>query len=410
MSEIGSRARSEAPWDTPRWLQLVAMLGLVLCMLSLLLGCQQLATDNPPPAEARRDPIQNLLDEAVAKGLPGAVVYVEGPNRRFLGASGLADRDTGTPLSPESLFHTASNGKTYVAAAALLLVDQGRLSLDRPIQQQLPESLLRRLDLAPEVSLRHLLSHTSGVYNYSDNPAYTQAVMAAPDRYWSVEELLELARGQPAKFAAGQGWSYSNTAYLLVGQLLDHQLGQPHQRFLQERILDPLHLQHTYPLPNTKAEAGLVHGYLDVDGNGDLEDARPLALTQGFADGGIVSTAEDLGRFFKALVRPSGELAPSVWREMLGNLRPSQPQRRYGLGIREFSTPHGLAYGHGGRLPGYASEVFYFPVQDVTVVVLANGTDGPLEALVEHLTEQVIAFALPAPHIASRSHSGAHEQ
>src|SRR4051812_20005814 len=186
------------------------------------------------PVSAVTTQLQAAVDEAVraAPSIPGLVVHVEAPGRH-LGlrvAAGLADRATATPLTSDAGFRIASNTKTFTAAAILRLVEQGRLSLDTPIAGlDAPETVdaLRadgyRVD---SITVRHLLQHTSGIYNYGKDPAYETAVAAEPAKRWTRLEQVRFAvdHGDPLG-EPGTMYAYSDTGYALLGEILERVTG-----------------------------------------------------------------------------------------------------------------------------------------------------------------------------------------
>ena len=183
--------------------------------------------------------------------------------------TGIGDRDINhqTPLPADASFYIYSITKILLATASLHLVSEGLLELDAPVQ-----NYLSNFPLDTPVTLRQILSHTSGLPDYGGVPAYSEAVKSNPSSPWSTEVFLELARTQGLQFAPGQGWGYSNIGYMLVKCLLEKTAGLPIQKLLNKVIFKPLSLQKTF-VPNTLEDVGeLAPGYTDFFSGGELQD------------------------------------------------------------------------------------------------------------------------------------------
>jgi D-alanyl-D-alanine carboxypeptidase len=137
-------------------------------------------------------------------------------------ASGLADRTAGRALSPDDLLMAGSTGKTFFAAVALQLIEAGRLDLDAPISKYLgAKPWFSRLPNAKDITVRMLMTHTSGLVRYEMNPKFTADLRANPDKAWTPEEELSYLFDATPPFAAGQGWDYSDTNYIVLGMIME---------------------------------------------------------------------------------------------------------------------------------------------------------------------------------------------
>jgi len=197
-----------------------------------------------PILQARIKPlpssIQEQVDDAVDMGFDGIVVYIDkGEKERAFYAAGYKNRENKIPADPHALFKIASVGKLYTAVAIAKLVREGHLSLDKTLADYLPE-LKGRIENADKITLELMVQHRSGIPNYTDTENY----WVAPKE--TANENLALVLDMPANFKPGEDYEYSNTNYLLLGRIMDRALGYDTFIFIQQEILEPLDLDHTY--------------------------------------------------------------------------------------------------------------------------------------------------------------------
>ncbi len=285
--------------------------------------------------------VEEQVKEAVDLGLDGVLVYVDQagkPPRSY--AAGWHDREAKIPADPKALFKIASVSKLYVAAAVAKLVNEQRLSLDQTLTEYLPE-LKGRIENADKITLKMLVQHRSGIPNFTDTPDYW---FSPP---LSNEDNLKLILDKPADFAPDEKYSYSNTNYLLIGEILNKTLGYSFNRYIKENILMPLGLNHTYMLFSEAPQEAVMSGY-DVGFEGDLKSNDFINPS-----GSMVATAEDVGTFLRALNQ--------------GTLLNEQEQAIY-TSIYQ--------YEHTGLLPGYSSIARYYKDMDTVVVLFASTSGG----------------------------------
>ena len=268
----------------------------------------------------------------VEEGAPGVLVVVRDGDATRAEARGLADRARAVPMTPDVRFRAGSITKTFVAALVLDLAADGKLRLDDPVARWLP-GLVPRGD---EITVRQLLRHTSGLADYVDDPR----VLRAPARRWRPEELVALAAAQAPAGAPGERFAYASTNYVVLGLVAERAGHAPLATLLARRLFAPLRLRHTGYVPGI-VPGRSVHGYRAPSHQGVVTGEPVEAATAAWwagAAGGIVSSAEDVQRFFAALL--GGRLVgPRLLREMQ-TLVPAG-RNRYGLGIAVFPTPCG---------------------------------------------------------------------
>lgn len=333
-------------------------------------------------------PYQHMLDVAVAEGLPGIVLLVRTPDVAFLGVSGYADTENKVPMNTDHLFRIASTSKSFIGVLSVILHCEGVIDLDDPITEWLPSSITSRIQYADTITVRQLLNHTSGTYDYCENAEFQQAILASPEKHWSAEDALSYAFDQPAYFESGTDWYYSNTNYVLAGLVLDNALGYHHSQAIRTRILEPLDMMSTFYEHHEDARGYIIHGYSDYDRNGTLDD---ITFDQGYglADSGLVSTAGDLAVFIESLFKNDDFPSFEYKDEFMAELLPGE-EDFYGLGIMKYPTEYGIGYGNGGRFCGYESQMIYFPDHDVVIVYFVNGTGSSLERITDDFFNRIL--------------------
>jgi D-alanyl-D-alanine carboxypeptidase len=329
--------------------------------------------------------LQAVVDAFHAGGsFPGVSAAVSLPDGRVLTVvAGEADTVRHVPMTPEARMLQGSVGKTYFAALAMRLVEDARLQLDAPVSRYLGHHpWYPRIPNAGAVTVRHLMTHTSGVMRYEFKEAFTVDLTAQPDKQWRPEELLAYVLDEASSFAPGEGWEYSDTNYILLGMIMEEITGRPCYDLIREWILGPRGLDDTVP-SDSRTIPGLIMGYAgpaNPFGGTDevlLPDGRFVINPQfEWAGGGFASTAGDLARWARSLY--TGRVFdPSLLPTMLEGV-PARlgPGSRYGLGVILTDTPAGPSQGHSGFFPGYLTEMAYFPELDVAAAVMVNTSVG----------------------------------
>lgn len=335
--------------------------------------------------------VQATLDAAVEAGLPGASAYVANDRGAVHVQSGLAVKDPAEAWRPDHVFRIASNSKTFLGVVAAQLHAEGALDLDDPLTTWLDEADLSHIDNATEVTLRQCLNHSSGLYDYLESDAFWDAVDEDPARGFTAQEALSYATGS-AYLEPGEGWEYSNTNYLLAGLVVDEVTGAHHSVAMRSRIFEPLGMSLSSYEGEETARGDIVHGYADWEYDGEDFDSYAYDHGYGLADGGILSTADELATFVAAVAAGDELLDDAARSAMFDEAIPVDGTEDYGLGVSTLQTDQGTAITHGGALVGYLSEMYHWPEADVTVTLMVNGSDADAydtgeEELLEALTE-----------------------
>ncbi len=364
------------------------------CMLFLLvmLSAPAAATGS---YQAR---FQSLLDNAVRDGLPGVSLGIRGLGIDFAGASGLADIATGEPLTVNHRMYLASLGKTFTATIALQLCDEGRLDLDEPVATWLPDSVVKRIPMSDAITLRHLLSHRSGIPDYmNDAVAWRTDFIRDSGRNWTHSDIVAYLYDKPLLFEPGSGFEYSNSNYILVGMIIERVTGQPLHALIRKRILVPLGMKHTINGEERVRNEHSAHGY--VIRRGRIIDTYPWFGHYGLADSGIQSTPCDMALFAEALFSTGKVLSKRMRAEMTDVAMDRRSHSGYGLGIYVQQNPWGAGlrwYSHDGIDPGYQADLMYLPDLDLSIVLAANASMGKADRLYEKLLSGVVRTVLKA--------------
>jgi len=305
------------------------------------------------------DNVQDELDHAIDRDFDGIIVYVdqfgEAP---ALYAAGWSNRAEQIPTDPKSLFKIGSISKLYIATATVMLVNDEVLSLDDTLGDHFPE-LVGHIDNANQITLRMLLQHRSGIPNYVDYPEWNWGEPPS-----NLNAYLALVIDKPADFEPDSRYSYSNTNYLLIGDILDKVLGYSHHQYIQDEILSPLGLTDTYSLLSEVDLEDVVSGY-HYDIEPDLKEIKFISPA-----GSMIATAQDTGIFLRALND--------------GSLLNDDEQKMYSSVYK---------YDHTGWVLGYQSIARYDKDTDTVVVLFANSTGGQTEATIHILFDRIIRIA-----------------
>ncbi len=330
-------------------------------------------TDLPPlPEHPRAAEFQRAVDDAVAAGLPGLLVYVRDPLGPWHGAAGYADLASGVPMLPCHRAKAGSIHKSFVATTIMLLVEEGLIALDDRMVDLFPESLTGRIANSDIIELRHLLNHTSGLATCTWDQANWLSGIDNPSGDSGEVDCITFIYDADPQFQPGEDYFYTNVEYDLLVLLIETITGQPVEEVLEERIFEPLQMLSTDDHAEFVSE-GVVRGYLDLYGNGALINASELYYD---ANDGMITTTRDLGTFYDALLRDRILLSDSSMEAMLDFVDTGEDTfSGYGFALQRYESEHGLAWGHGGKMYGYLAKAYYFPDSDVTVVILYNSSE-----------------------------------
>jgi D-alanyl-D-alanine carboxypeptidase len=328
------------------------------------------ATPNRLPAAVARRIDSDVNGVLHRFAVPGAAVMVLVKGHvSFVEAFGSRDAERRLPVRLDSFFEIGSITKQFTAASILQLQEAGRLQVDRPLSDYLPDA-----PHAKEVTLRQLLTHTSGLHDYLDLPP--QELYRLASQPISYRDLIARVASLPLDFAPGSKWSYSNTGYLLLGKVIETLSGETYRNYLQRHILGPLHMKDTYTTADEDRLSNIAIGYHHR--NGKLERAPVIDPGWAGAAGFLVSTLGDLAKWDAALC--GGKVvSPASYRQMTTPFMTAKNgSANYGFGLFVDSIYGEPRIGHTGGSLGFTTADEYFPRQDVRIIAFTNlGDDVP---------------------------------
>ena len=345
-------------------------------------------------------------------GIPGLTLGLALPDGTSLGFSaGWSDTTAHREMLPSDRMLQGSVGKTYFGAVALQLVAEGRLDLEARLADYLGhEAWYDQLPNGRDVTIRQLMSHTSGIVRYELNPAFLHDLTQEPMRTWTAEERISYLFGMEPPFAAGEGWDYSDTNYILLAMAVERVLGTLIYDEIDSRLLEPLGLENTVR-SDRPAVPGIVNGYGGPqnpfgDFDATVSEGRLVFNPQfEWAGGGFASTTEDLAVWVRH-IHEGRAFDPALLDDFrTGVSAPLGPQASYGLGVIMMELPAGRAWGHSGFMPGYRTEAYYFPDHGFSLSLQINTSDGSaidrppllmLSELAAIVSEQLVSFPIGA--------------
>jgi D-alanyl-D-alanine carboxypeptidase len=328
----------------------------------------------PIPAGALQARLNALRVQYHVPGVSATIIWPDG--RTWTGVNGWADVKRHVPVAPTTAFSVGSVSKTFLAALILQLVDEGRVALDDPVLRWLPTARV-----PGGATIRELLDHTSGVYDFFSNPAIDTAILADRRRAWTPARALGYV--QSPYCPAGTCWHYSNSNYVLLGQIVQQVTGNPVAAELRRRFLGPLRLVRTF-VQGAEAARGTVATSYDVTGSGS--SLRTVSQADGTAISPFTSVVTAAGSA-GAIAATSRDLA--VWARRLYGGAVLEPESlvamldvshslsvgsalAYGLGAEEVWLGGRLTVGHNGRLIGAGASMRYLPDSGFSVAIVTN--------------------------------------
>lgn len=349
-------------WELPLAVSVLA----VMLLGPSVAGAQPAAADAtlaPAPVvqaatQEARPELQAIMDSVTSDSASSIIAGMIDDHGRWAGTSGVADLGKRRPPPPDGRFRVGSVTKSFVSAVVLQLVGEGRLGLDDTVEHWLP-------GLVPggdKITVRQLLNHTSGIFNYTADPKAVplqgqQFLDETRTRTYTPLELVKIATAHPANFPPGTAWSYSNTNYILAGLVIEKVTGHPWSNEVQQRIVQPLGLRHTLIPGTSKAIPGPhSHGYTLVYDSRKVRTVDVTELNPSWAGsaGEIISTTDDLNSFYAALL--GGRLLAPAELAAMKTTVDTGVGSKYGLALFQIALPCGVTiWGHDGGISGYVT-------------------------------------------------------
>jgi CubicO group peptidase (beta-lactamase class C family) len=337
---------------------------------------------------ARADQVDRYVETQLQRQhIPGLslVVIRDGRVVKMRGY-GFADLELKVPATPDTILEIGSITKQFTATAIMLLVEEGKIVLSDPAGKHLPQLP----DAWKAVTIRQLLTHTSGIPDYEEIMGY--------DGYrnpMTAEQVIALAAGKPMDFQPGTKWSYSNTGYFLLTLILEKVSGEPYASFVQQRILAPAGMTHTRSSEPLDVIPGRASGYAFEKGH--IENRDPMQPTATGGAGMLVSTVKDLAKWNTVLDRQS-ILAQTSYAQMWADA-PLADGSPSGYGFGWFVSPmrDHRSQNHAGGTAGFSSNILRLPDDRVTVIVLTNTGSANAASITSHIARVFVPSLVYAP-------------
>ncbi|WP_299339058.1 serine hydrolase [uncultured Psychroserpens sp.] len=344
----------------------------ILCFL----GCKQ-NKKRSVRGIATTEKFQNVLDSiyALHKDAVGVMVHIESPeqNISWSGAAGFSEKDTGTSVEADQPVIIASNTKTYVSVAILRLVENAKLKLDDPIANLISnrtDSLLTENGYnTKEITIKYLLSHTSGIRDYAGTEVYFDMVKNNPKHQWTRDEQIELAMSIDGPLGVPNSvFAYADTNYLLLTEIIESATGQPFYEAIRMLInYQGLGLESTWFVTQEQYPEGtklLVHQYVSSMGLDSYEIDQSF---DSFGGGGLAATSKDLAVFLQSVFNDKVFRNSETKDLLFSKANPKEPMEgEYYLGLSSIDINGVKGFGHGGF---WGTAVNYFPELNTTITV-----------------------------------------
>lgn len=319
---------------------------------------------------------QGFINERISQGFPGMILLVKDSMGLWTGTGGMADLYTAIEMKKCHISRVASITKNFTCVAIFQLQEQGKLHLDDRAAQYLDDEIVNDIDNLDKCTIRQLIEHTSGIYDYDSNISYNLEGINNPDQVWSKEKALSYVFGKQALFEPGSSYSYCNTGYILLGMIVESLESKPVQDVMEQEIFQPAGMDHTvFPL-NYSHPDGLIPGYDNRHGDGKLINTEKYAFGY-YTDGGIVTDVYDLYRYMRALYKDSTLLSSMSVQQLIspsGYVSTEPNANIIANGPVLWQTPYGLAYTNSGGQYGYRAFMLYYPDTDYYAVMLFNSS------------------------------------
>lgn len=321
---------------------------------------------------------------------PGATIIVTRDGLTvFRQAYGMADVAKGLPMTPDTVMRIASITKQFTATGILMLVDEGKLALTDDINKFLPDYPTG----GKRISIEHLLTHTSGIANYTSKPTFEMGM----NTDLTVSQMIDSFKNDTPQFEPGTRYSYSNSGYFLLGAIIEKVSGLSYAKFVEQRIFVPLGMRNSAYEGHERGSAMRAQGYTRSSAGAGFEAGKSVSMTLPYAAGALVSTVDDLARWDAAvsagrLLKPSSQ-QKAFTAHVLADGK-SVPYG-YGWSVRKM---HGMPMqSHGGGIPGFSTYALRLPEKQLYVAVLTNADRGLPGAEMIALKAATIAIADIAP-------------
>jgi D-alanyl-D-alanine carboxypeptidase len=320
----------------------------------------------PDQKQTLLDQMQAVTDSIIENThVPGVVALVVDHKLGidWVYTAGLSDIPNKKPMDPSYTFRIGSNTKTMTGTVLLQLVEEGKLELEDKLSEYFPQ-----YPKADSVTIAMLCNMTSGIFNYSEDEAWTMELLTNPTKVWTPEETVEIGFSNDYYFSPGTDWHYSNTNTFLLGMIIEKLTGNSLEYEIENRIINPLQLNNTgfltsgLDLPGTHGR-----GYYDGEYVENVDMTEHYDVSWAWAAGSAYATPRELQHYVETLVG-GGFLSDEMQQKRLSEVNEIMPNTAYGLCLLK----RGSFYGHNGGLPGFTSSMYHSNEKDCTVILYFN--------------------------------------
>lgn len=341
-------------------------------------------------ALAAEVPTEAQLDAVVASyfkaGEPGAAVLVMRDGKPLLRKGyGMADIELGVPVQPDHVFRIGSITKQFTSVAILQLVEQGKIKFDDPITKFFPDYPTQ----GKTITIEHLLTHTSGIQSYTDRQGFISSIR----NDLTPQQLIDTFKNDPMQFAPGERYAYNNSAYVILGALIEKLTGQSYADYINANVFQRAGLAQTYYDDTIKIIPKRIEGYGRTGGK--VVNARYVSMSIPYSAGSILSTVDDLAKWTDAVAAGklvSLDLLKRAWTPYKLTSGESTSYG-YGWNVNELFGSRVIA--HGGGIMGFSAHALSLPDDKVFVAVLSNTEDAPVST--EYLARRLASYAIGKP-------------
>lgn len=341
-------------------------------------------------ALAQALPTEAQLDAVVASYFkadePGAAVLVMRDGKPLLRKGyGMADMELGIPIQPDHVFRTGSITKQFTVAAILQLVEQGKIRFDDPITKFFPDYPTQ----GKTITIEHLLTHTSGIQSYTDRDGFIATIR----NDLTPLQLIDTFKNDPMQFSPGERYAYNNSAYILLGAIIEKLTGQSYADYITANVFARAGLTNTYYGDATRIIPKRIDGYARVSGK--IAHARYVSMSIPYAAGSILSTVDDLAKWTEAVAAGKVVNLELLERAWTPYKLTSGESTSYGYGWHVNELYGSRVIAHGGGIMGFSAHAMWMPAEKVFVAVLSNTEDAPVST--EYLARRLASYAIGKP-------------